>query len=289
MTQQYHCQEFTSKNWKQVFKWKFACKLYSSSIPNSQKVEPTQMSTNWWKDKQNMICLYNGILFSCKKRCGANTRYKVKLPKMLSRRSLTQKATYHMNLFVWHIQNRHIFGDTRQISGSQRLGRVGKGGWLLNGYGISSWYDKTWNYYIRGQNWGRSEHWWTVPSRQLILTHETRGSLILSCYAHWFLPPAPHTLSFPVLNLPSYFKPVGCLLYMWYMEQSVVAQSCPTLCGPIDCSLPGFSVHGIFEAIVLEWIAISFSRGSSQPRAWTRVSCIVDRRFTVWATREVLE
>ena len=52
----------------------------------------------------------------------------------------------------------------------------------------------------------------------------------------------------------------------------------------IDCSLPGSSVHGIFQAIVLEWVAISFSRGSSQPRARTRVSRIVDRRFTVWAT-----
>ena len=45
--------------------------------------------------------------------------------------------------------------------------------------------------------------------------------------------------------------------------------------------------RGIFQAIVLEWIAISFSRGSFQPRDWTQVSLIVDRRFTVWATREV--
>ena len=44
---------------------------------------------------------------------------------------------------------------------------------------------------------------------------------------------------------------------------SEVTQSCPTLCDPMDCSLPGSSVHGIFQAIVLEWIAISFSRGSS--------------------------
>ena len=55
------------------------------------------------------------------------------------------------------------------------------------------------------------------------------------------------------------------------------------------CSLPGSSVHAIFQAIVLEWIAISFSRGSSQPRDRTQVSRIVDRRFTVWATREVYE
>ena len=44
---------------------------------------------------------------------------------------------------------------------------------------------------------------------------------------------------------------------------SEVAQLCPTLCNPMDCSLPGFSVHGIFQARVLEWVAISFSRGSS--------------------------
>ena len=56
----------------------------------------------------------------------------------------------------------------------------------------------------------------------------------------------------------------------------------------MDRSLPGSSVHGIFQAIVLEWIAISFSRRSSRPRDRTRVSRIVDRCFTVWATREVL-
>ena len=57
----------------------------------------------------------------------------------------------------------------------------------------------------------------------------------------------------------------------------------------MDCSLPGFSVHGIFQAIVLEWIAISFSSGSSQPRDGTQVSHIVDRRFTVWATRALIQ
>ena len=48
-------------------------------------------------------------------------------------------------------------------------------------------------------------------------------------------------------------------------SESEVAQSCPTLCDPMYCSLPGCSVHGIFQAIVLEWIAISFSGGSSRP------------------------
>ena len=59
-----------------------------------------------------------------------------------------------------------------------------------------------------------------------------------------------------------------------------------TVCDPMDCSLPGSSLHGILQAIILEWVAISFSRGSSWPRDWTRVSCIPGRRFNLWATRE---
>ena len=71
-------------------------------------------------------------------------------------------------------------------------------------------------------------------------------------------------------------------------KENEVAQVCLTLCDPMDYSLPGSSVHGIFQAIVLKWITISFSRGSSQHRDRTRVSRIVDRCFTVWATRENL-
>ena len=67
-----------------------------------------------------------------------------------------------------------------------------------------------------------------------------------------------------------------------------VDQSCLTLCNPMDCSPPGSSVHGIFQARVLEWIAISFSRGPSWFRNWTRVSRIAGRRFTVGGIREAL-
>ena len=68
--------------------------------------------------------------------------------------------------------------------------------------------------------------------------------------------------------------------------ESEVAQSRPTLCDPMDCSLPGSSIQGSFQVSILEWVAIFFSRRSSWPRDWTRVSCIVGRCFTVWATRE---
>ena len=85
---------------------------------------------------------------------------------------------------------------------------------------------------------------------------------------------------------------------IWYRNQDLtscvevkwreVAQSCLTLCDPMDYSLQGSSVHGILQARVLEWVAISFSRGSSRPRDRTRVSLIAGRCFTVWATRETL-
>ena len=59
-----------------------------------------------------------------------------------------------------------------------------------------------------------------------------------------------------------------------------VTQSCPTLFNPMDCSLPGSSVHGILQARILEWVAVPFSRGSSQPRDRTQVSHIAGRFFT---------
>ena len=61
---------------------------------------------------------------------------------------------------------------------------------------------------------------------------------------------------------------------------------CQTLCNPMDWSLPGSSAHGIFQARVLEWVAISFSRGSSWPRDRTWVFLVAGRHFTIWATWE---
>ena len=64
----------------------------------------------------------------------------------------------------------------------------------------------------------------------------------------------------------------------WFEKsESEVAQLCPTLCDPVDCSPPCASVQGIFQARVLEWVAMSFSRGSSRPRDRTQVSRIVSK------------
>ena len=71
-----------------------------------------------------------------------------------------------------------------------------------------------------------------------------------------------------------------CPASLCFLKWGEVAQLCPTLCDPVDCSLLGSSVLGIFKARMLEWVAISFSRGSSHPRDWTQVSYIVGRCFT---------
>ena len=75
---------------------------------------------------------------------------------------------------------------------------------------------------------------------------------------------------------------LGCLSGV--LSHSVMSDSYDSMA----CSPPGFSVHGILQARILEWMAISSSRGSSRPRDWTQVSCIAGGFFTSWATREAL-
>ena len=60
----------------------------------------------------------------------------------------------------------------------------------------------------------------------------------------------------------------------------MLTQSCLTLCDPMNCSLPGSSAHEILQARILEWVAISFSRGFLQPRNHTQVSCTAGRFLT---------
>ena len=83
---------------------------------------------------------------------------------------------------------------------------------------------------------------------------------------------------------PLWFSQTDLLTVFW--RRSEVAQLCLTLCDPTDCNLPGSSIHGIFQARILEWVAISFSGGSSQPRDRTWVSCTSGKLFTIWATKE---
>ena len=82
-------------------------------------------------------------------------------------------------------------------------------------------------------------------------------------------------------GLASYFH------WKWKVKV-LVAQSCLTLSDPIDCSLPQSAVHGISQARILEWVALSFSKGSPWPGDPACVSCIALRFCTTWATRETL-
>ena len=113
--------------------------------------------------------------------------------------------------------------------------------------------------------WKKARKW--SPSKTL------RGNKIL--LNPWFKPSATH-----VRLLTS---KLWDNKYVFFSSLEKVAQSCLTLCNPMD-----YTVHGILQARILEWVAFPFSRGSSQPRDQTQVSSIAGRFFTSWATREAL-
>ena len=85
------------------------------------------------------------------------------------------------------------------------------------------------------------------------------------------------------INIKSSFKPYDVVCWCF-----LITKSCLTLCNPMDCSTPGSSVYGIFQAKILEWVAITFSGGSSQPRDQTCNSCVSRQILYCWATREAL-
>ena len=103
-------------------------------------------------------------------------------------------------------------------------------------------------------------------------------NMLLLSLSSFSAPCCTDSFSYPSVfpYLTSCLKKLVCL----------AAQSCPTPCDPMNCSLSGSSVHGILQARILTWVAISFSSGCSWPRAWTWVSCIVRGVFTIWATWE---
>ena len=124
------------------------------------------------------------------------------------------------------------------------------------------------------KEWGNREHecrlWWEVGAGEDASKSLVSLSVLWLAWLHWCW----------VLCV------CVCVCVCVYVLCVLDAQSCLTLCNPMDYSLPGSSVHGILQAKMLEWVAILFSRGSSWPRGWTWVSCIADRFFAVWATRE---
>ena len=121
-----------------------------------------------------------------------------------------------------------------------------------------------------------------------------KSIIVISIKALWWWPLVRFVWSyFPLLwiwTISIYLSKTKHLLPLFFLNWSIVdllvAQSCPTLCNPMDCGPSGSSVHGILQARILEGVSILFSRGSSRPRDWTQVSCFAGNFFTVWATRE---
>ena len=108
-----------------------------------------------------------------------------------------------------------------------------------------------------------------ITSLRVIPMHQPQACCILSQTGEW------HSNMYTIMYELMEFLKVEVL----------VAQLCPTRCDPVDCNSPGFSVHGILQARILEWIAISFSRGSSRPRDGNWISCIAGRYFIIWAIK----
>ena len=162
-----------------------------------------------------------------------------------------------------------------------------------------------------GSSWPRD---WTYISciGKLILYHwatrEARLSLAIPAYYHLFSTRLPMQWYLNYIVSPYYFYFIYFLDFLFCIGVQLmnnvvivsgeqprdsailvkvkVAHSSPALCDPMDCSLPGSSVNGILQARILEWVAISFSKGSSQPRNWTQVPHIAGRFFTDRAMRE---
>ena len=126
-------------------------------------------------------------------------------------------------------------------------------------------------------------HVWRVDTFLVAHAPNVQGELVLSprpfCY-HLHLQFLFTSIILVCVSL--------CVCVCVCVHMCSVAHSCPTVCDFMNCSLPGSSVHGTFQARILEWVAISYSRGSSQPRDWIHVPCIfcIDRQIPYHCTTQ---
>ena len=153
-----------------------------------------------------------------------------------------------------------------------------------------------------------NKRWWRclVCDNRLKSLREIRGQEGLKSWKALCGPSSPVCIYFhlglsvsSVLSMPSLISTAGSPLSPSLLPESMprgaglngnfqpvwsevkVTQPCPTLCDPMD-----YTVHGILQARILEWVAIPFAKGSSQPGDRTQVSCIAGGFFSSWATRE---
>ena len=116
-----------------------------------------------------------------------------------------------------------------------------------------------------------------ISSLWIIPMHQPQASCIEHRLVIRFLPDSIHvSMSFSqiILHSPSPIESKSPFYMIFNTNDVKLLQSCPTLCESMDCSLPGTSVHEILEARKLEWVAMPFSRGSSQSRDWTHISYV---------------
>ena len=122
---------------------------------------------------------------------------------------------------------------------------------------------------------------WIKPQTQHIAKKKRHWLWIHVCPQLYWAKYLPQKARYPLL--------VSTILLCAVQAPFVLAkwlQSCRTLFDPMNRSPPGSPVHGIHQARILQWVAVPFSRGSSQPSDPTLVSCIAGRFFTIWAIRE---
>ena len=119
------------------------------------------------------------------------------------------------------------------------------------------------------------------PLTHVLLCSVPRPAPLLHCLGNKTMAKPSRSKSKSGLAPVPWLGPVMGAAASWVSHGKVkIAQSCPTLCNSKD-----FTVHGILLAKILEWVAFPFSRGSSQPRDQTHISCIADGFFTSWVTR----
>ena len=202
----------------------------------------------------------------------------------LGQETLSQFLRIQANSNIFLVTGSHFLGFPSGSAGKESTCNVGDLG-LIPGSGRSPregnsyplQYSGLEKFHAPYRPWGRKE---PDTTERLALSLGRRGLTVLigSCKLH------SH----------SFYCACACLSRNSFCYNQVscvwsVAQSCPILCNPLDCSPPGSSIHGISQARILEWGAISFSRRPSRPRDWTWVSCIsCIGRWTLyhWATGE---
>ena len=203
-----------------------------------------QMSIHWWMDKQNVVCPHNGILLSRNRKevlIQATAQMNLENTALWERNQRQKAPSYGTMIpFIWEVQNSQIHRQKEKKTGrfeGLRGGRI-KGRWL------------------RGD-----QH---VLKLILLMTAQDcdYAAAAASVVPDSVRPHRQPTRLPRPWDSPGKNTGVGCHVLPQCRKvksESEVAQSCPTLHNPMDCSLPGSSVHGIFQARVLEWGAIAFS------------------------------